>query len=137
MENSFFSDATLDAIDDGILVPIDSHLSRTAGISYPVFLSRKVWDKYVSVPEPLKLVQNETGRLWDILTTFRQCAKNSLRSEIRFGFICQLPDTGNWDINEHMLHGSRSTREVKLKAVCSAYEMDEYNPAIFIKHPNE
>jgi hypothetical protein len=137
MESLVFSDATLNAIDDGKLVPVDTYLSRTAGINQPVFLSRLVWDKYVSVPEQLKLVQNETGRLWDILTTFRQSAKNSQRPEIRFGFICQLPDAGNWDINEHMLHGSRSTREVKLKAICSDHFPDESIPAIFIKHPNE
>ena len=58
-----------EAIADGYQVPILPEITKEAGIIYPVFLTRTVYDKYVPVPEKME-DQSEDGRLWDILHMF-------------------------------------------------------------------
>src|SRR6266576_2998590 len=58
------------AIADGFQVEV-SKVAREAGITFPVFLTRAVYDNYVTVPldgcgQPLA-GQDEAGRLWDIV----------------------------------------------------------------------
>lgn len=62
------------AIADGVLVDV-SELARECRITYPVALTRSVWCRYVDVPEELQGLQDEQGRLWDILTMFRLAAR--------------------------------------------------------------
>src|SRR5580765_2543751 len=59
------------AIADGFQVEV-SKVAREAGITYPVFLTRAVYDNYVTVPPALAdgkcgSHQDEAGRLWDIV----------------------------------------------------------------------
>src|SRR5580765_4522836 len=59
------------AIADGFQVEV-SKVAREAGITYPVFLTRAVYDNYVTVPPALKngkcdSHQDAAGRLWDIV----------------------------------------------------------------------
>ncbi len=58
-----------EALEDGVLVDV-SAIAKEAGISFPVALTRAVWDKYVEVP-PRVIGQDEQGRLWDVLYMFR------------------------------------------------------------------
>src|SRR5215470_13395927 len=49
-----------------------SKVAREAGITFPVFLTRAVYDNYVTVPPALQngkcgSHQDEAGRLWDIV----------------------------------------------------------------------
>ena len=44
--------------------------SQEAGLKFPVFINRTVWDQYVVVP-PKARCQDESGRLWDILWMLR------------------------------------------------------------------
>jgi len=53
------------AVADGFQVEV-SKVAREAGISYPVFLTRAVYDNYVTVPAGMT-GQDEAGRLWDIV----------------------------------------------------------------------
>jgi len=53
-------------VADGIQVRISPKLTKEAGIHFPVFLTRGVYDKYVVVPKAMAR-QDEEGRLWDIL----------------------------------------------------------------------
>ena len=43
--------STRQAVEDGFLVLVDQKISKEAGIKYPVYLTRAVWDKYVELPE--------------------------------------------------------------------------------------
>jgi hypothetical protein len=53
------------ALADGVQVDVTT-TAREAGITFPVFLTRAVWDKYVEVPAGVA-AQDEAGRLWDII----------------------------------------------------------------------
>jgi len=53
------------AIADGLQVEV-SKVAREAGITFPVFLTRAVYDNYVTVPAGVT-GQDEAGRLWDIV----------------------------------------------------------------------
>src|ERR1043166_8184154 len=57
------------AIADGFQIEV-SKVAREAGIKFPVFLTRAVYDNYVTVP-PGVAGQDESGRLWDILWMLR------------------------------------------------------------------
>ena len=50
------------AVEDGEQVDV-STTAAEAGIRFPVFLTRRVYDKYVTVPENVSF-QDEAGRLW-------------------------------------------------------------------------
>jgi hypothetical protein len=63
------------AIEDGVLVDV-STVAAEAGIRFPVALTRAVWDRYVKVPKGV-ILQDEAGRLWDILWMFRCSAKSA------------------------------------------------------------
>ena len=41
--------STKQAVEDGFLVLVDRKVSKEAGIKYPVYLTRAVWDKYVEL----------------------------------------------------------------------------------------
>ena len=53
------------AIADGFQVEV-TKTAQEAGIGFPVFLTRSVFDAYVAVP-PNVAGQDEAGRLWDIV----------------------------------------------------------------------
>lgn len=53
------------AIEDGVIVDV-TETAKEAGFKYPVALTRAVWDAYVTVPPKVRM-QDEKGRLWDIL----------------------------------------------------------------------
>ena len=57
------------ALADGVQVDVTT-TAREAGIRYPVFLTRAVFDRYVTVP-PGVTAQDEAGRLWDIVCLLR------------------------------------------------------------------
>ena len=42
-------------------------VAREAGLKFPVYLTRAVWESYVTVPDGVRC-QDEKGRLWDIDT---------------------------------------------------------------------
>ncbi len=48
--------------------------AREAGFRYPVFLTRDAWNHYVAIPKGVRL-QEEPGRLWDILWMLRHAIK--------------------------------------------------------------
>jgi len=54
------------AIEDGSLVDV-STAAREAGIKYPVAMTSAVWERCVRVPRGLAGVQDEAGRLWDVV----------------------------------------------------------------------
>jgi hypothetical protein len=125
-----------EAIADGYQVPVPNGITKEAGIKFPVFFTRGVWDKYVVVPQGMPH-QNEDGRLWDILFMFSVQARKTPGAELMFQFCCQLPDAGNWTKNEKMCEGSRILREITLKAVIGPLDIDDPSPAITVLFPDE
>ena len=61
-----FSYTRSQAVADGVQVEV-TKTAQEAGIRFPVFLTRAVYDAYVTVP-PGVTAQDEAGRLWDIIT---------------------------------------------------------------------
>ena len=53
-----------DALADGVQIDV-SEVAREAGLKFPVYLTRAVWESYVRVPDGVRC-QDEKGRLWDI-----------------------------------------------------------------------
>ena len=53
------------AVADGVQVEV-TKTAQEAGIKFPVFLTRTVFDSFVTVPEGVT-GQDEAGRLWDII----------------------------------------------------------------------
>ena len=131
-----YSYTTKQAVEDGLLVLIPADTSKEAGITFPVYLSKAVWDKYVEVPSGMEGEQDESGRLWDILWMFRMAARKVSGSYLEFEFICRLADIADWEPNEVLFEG-RFLRTVTLKAMIQAQDFDDPSPAIFILKPNE
>ena len=130
--------STKQAVDDGFLVKVENEASKEAGIKFPVYLTRAVWDKYVEVPKGMGQVQNLSGRLWDVMFMFAFVARNVSSNFLQFDFISFLPDEGNWEANEKLESSeNRLNRLVTLKAVIQAQDFDDPSPAIFIMKPNE
>lgn len=95
-------------------------LAREAGIRYPVFLTRAVWDQYVQVPEGV-IAQDETGRLWDILWMYRCHARRAQGSVLPFTVMVR--------------NDNCRPRSVRLTALCGPGETGE--PVITIRCPEE
>jgi len=128
---------TKDAVSDGMLFLVKDSESKEAGIKFPVYLSRGVYSKYVQVPAGYEEELDETGRLFDILLTFRHAAKKCSTDYLEFHFITHTPDADNWEPNEIFTGGDRTYRLVKLKSNIQAQDFDDPSPAIFILKPQE
>jgi uncharacterized protein DUF6573 len=61
------------AIEDGVLVDV-SETAKEAGIKYPVALTRAVFERCVALPKRYRGLEDERGRLWDVLSMFRFAA---------------------------------------------------------------
>jgi hypothetical protein len=132
--------STKQAVEDGFLVRVDQKISKEAGIKYPVYLTRAVWDKYVELPKGFENVQDLDGRLWDILFMFMFAARACPQATLMYKLNVVLADKGDWEPNEKLdpdLDGNRSMRLVTLKAVIQAQDFDDPSPAIFIMKPSE
>jgi len=125
-----------EAIADGFQVAIPPEITKEAGIIFPVFFTRGVYDKYVKVPKGMKH-QDEQGRLWDILFMFALQARKTDSEELNFQFCCQLPNAGDWTKYEKVCEGNRLLRDVTLRAVIGPLDLDDPNPAITIMFPDE
>jgi len=107
------------AISDGVLVDV-SKLAGEAGIRYPVALTSAVWERYVKLPKKAR-GQDETGRLWDILSMLRIAIKGSgITNQINFSVI---------------IKNGRRTQPVRFKAICGPGDSAE--PVITIMLPEE
>jgi hypothetical protein len=111
------------AVADGEQVEV-SRRAAEAGIRFPVFLTRGVYEQFVTVPEGVE-GQDETGRLWDILTMLRFAIRGS-----RAGVDC-LP------VALYVRNDNRRARLVKLIATCGALDLDDPQPAITVMLSDE
>jgi hypothetical protein len=123
MQNVIYAYTRKQAIEDGFQVDV-SAVAAEAGIRFPVFLTRSVFDAYVTVP-PNVTGQDEAGRLWDIVWMLRFAIKSSRDSSDR------IP------ISLNVRNDNRAARLVKLVAICAALDIDDPQPAITVMLPDE
>jgi hypothetical protein len=113
------------AIADGVQVEVSS-LAKEAGFKFPVFVTQSVWQAYVRVPEGVS-GQDETGRLWDLLSLLRYAIRRSPTEQI--GYLEFRLFVRNAD--------DQPAREVTLVAECDALDFDDPRPAMTISMPGE
>src|ERR1051325_1272766 len=111
------------AIADGFQIEV-TKTAQEAGIKFPVFLTRTVFDSFVTVPEGVT-GQDEAGRRWDIVWMLRFAIRKSQTGQTRLPFAFYVRNDG------------RAARLIKLIAICSALDIDDPQPAITVMLPDE
>lgn len=111
------------AVADGFQVDVTT-TAQEAGIRFPVFLTRTVYDAYVTVP-PGVTGQDEAGRLWDIVWMLRFAIRKAHPGAARLPFAL------------YVRNDNRAPRLVKLIAVCGPLDIDDPQPAITVMMPDE
>jgi hypothetical protein len=103
------------AIEDGMLVDV-SETAREAGIKYPVALTRAVFERCVALPKRYRGLEDERGRLWDVVSMYRFAARATSGNTLLYRLTV-------------------SRRRVVLKAICGPGDTAE--PTITIMLPEE
>ena len=111
------------AVADGLQVEV-TKTAQEAGIRFPVFLTRTVYDAFVSVPEGVS-GQDEAGRLWDIVWMLRFAVRKSQTGQNRLPFAL------------YVRNDNHRPRLIKLIATCGALDIDDSQPAITVMMPDE
>src|SRR5512137_1007000 len=95
-----FSYTRAQAVADGVQVEV-TKTAAEAGIRFPMFLTRAVFDAYVSVPPDVS-GQDESGRLWDIVWM------------TRFAIIRAKPGTDRVPVALYVRNDNKASKLVKL-----------------------
>ena len=111
------------AFADGLQVEV-SKVAQEAGIRFPVFLTRAVYDSFVLIP-PGVTGQDEAGRLRDVVWMLRFAIRQAQRGQARLPFAL------------YVRNDNKAPRLIKLVAVCGALDIDDPQPAITIMLPDE
>lgn len=111
------------AIADGVQVEV-TKTAQEAGIRFPVFITRTVFDAYVAVP-PDVFGQDEAGRLWDVLWMLRFAIQRTSRGVDRLPFAL------------YVRNDNRAAKLVKLIAVAGPLDIDDPAPCITVMMPDE
>lgn len=116
-----FSYSRKEAIADGVLIDV-TDTAREAGFRFPVAITSAAWATCVSVPAGVEF-QDETGRLWDVLTMLRFASRNARGGESTLYFDVLV------------LNDRTSPKPVRLKAVCGPD--DDLSPCVTVMLPEE
>lgn len=111
------------AVADGVQVEV-TKTAREAGIRFPVFLTRTVFDAYVAVP-PNVTGQDEAGRLWDVVCM------------TRFAILRAKPGVQRIPVALYVRNDNRAAKLIKLIATCGPLDIDDPQPAITVMLPDE
>ena len=111
------------AVADGMQVEV-TKTAKEAGIRFPVFLTRTVYDAFVTVP-PGVTAQDEAGRLWDIVWMLRFAVLRSRAGQDR------IP------VALYVRNDNHRAKLIKLIATCGPLDMDDPQPAITVMLPDE
>jgi len=98
--------------------------AKEAGISFPVFLTRTVFDAYVAVPPDVQ-GQDEAGRLWDVCWM------------LRFAIIRSRSHGDRVPVALYVRNDNHRAKLVKLIAQCGPLDMDDAQPAITVMMVDE
>jgi len=111
------------AVADGVQVEV-TKTAQEAGIRFPVFLTRTVFDAYVAVP-PNVSGQDEAGRLWDVVWMLRFAIQRTKSGVERLPFAL------------YVRNDNRTDKLIKLIAVAGPLDIDDPAPAITVMMPDE
>lgn len=111
------------AVADGVQVEV-TKTAQEAGIRFPMFLTRAVYDSFVTVP-PGVTAQDEGGRLWDIVWM------------TRFAIIRAKPGVDRIPVALYVRNDNRAAKLIKLVAVAGPLDIDDPTPAITVMMPDE
>ena len=111
------------AVADGVQVDV-TKTAQEAGIKFPMFLTRAVFDAYVAVP-PDVTGQDEAGRLWDLAWM------------TRFAILRSHGHTDRLPVALYVRNDNHRAKLVKLIATCSALDIDDPQPALTLMMPEE
>jgi len=111
------------AVADGVQVEV-TKTAQEAGLRYPVFLTRAVYDAYVTVP-PNVTGQDEMGRLWDIFWM------------LRFAILRSRSHTDRLPVALYVRNDNTRAKLIKLIAQCGPCDIDDPSPAITVMLPGE
>lgn len=111
------------AVADGVQVDV-TKTAQEAGIKFPVFLTRTVFDAYVAVP-PNVTGQDEAGRLWDIVWM------------TRFAILRSRANTDRVPVALYVRNDNHAAKLVKLIAQCGPLDINDPSPAITVMMPDE
>lgn len=110
------------AIEDGSQVDLSlSDTAKEAGFKYPVYMTRRVWDTCVEVPDGHP-GQDLDGRLWDVLFLLKMAIRRSTGDRV------------DYTVKVVTANG---TRNQNLLAVVGAKDIDDPAPSITIMYPDE
>lgn len=113
------------ALLDGFQVDVTT-TAQEAGVTFPVFLTRPVWEAYVKVPEGVNM-QDERGRLWDVVWMFACQVRQKRGQGTGSLFLYRL----------YVRNTNGAARLVTLKAKCGPLDATDPQPAITIMLPEE
>ena len=111
------------AVADGVQVEV-TKTAAEAGIRFPMFLTRAVYDAYVAVP-PGVTAQDEAGRFWDVVWM------------TRFAIIRARPGVDRIPVALYVRNDDRAAKLVKLIAQAGPLDIDDPSPAITVMMPDE
>ena len=116
-----------DLIADGSLIDV-SEMAREAGFKIPVAISAGAWNDCVAWDDSdtnRQTLQDQSGRLWDVLWMAMVAARNSRNTSIIRFPLLRVPRDGR----------SREAEETTLKSIISGGDNGE--PVITILLPHE
>jgi hypothetical protein len=112
------------AIADGFQIEV-TKTAQEAGIRFPVFITRGVYEQCVAVPPDVS-GQDEAGRLWDVVWM------------LRFAIIRSQPGTSRLTVALYVRNSDKHpARLTKLIATAGALDIDDPAPAITVMLPDE
>lgn len=117
------------ALADGVQIDV-SKVAAEAGLRFPVFLTRAVYDRFVRVP-PSVTGQDEPGRLWDVVWMTRFAIMRMRAGRQSEPVASRLP------VALYVRNDTGPARLVKLIASCGPLDIDDPQPAITIMLPDE
>ncbi len=132
-----YSYTTKQAVDEGVLFKVEPGILEEIGIKFPVYLTSVVFRRYVEVPADARGHQELNARLFDLLYMFAQAAKQTDSAYLKYKFVSLLRQDATAQANESNSDLSLFHKEITLKAVITAQDVNDANPAIFIMLPSE
>jgi hypothetical protein len=111
------------AVADGEQIDV-STTAKESGIRFPMFITRAVFDNYVTVPADVQ-GQDEAGRLWDLLWMTRMAIRRS------------RPGSDRLPVALYVRNDNQRAKLVKLIAACGPLDIDDPQPAITLMMPDE
>lgn len=111
------------AIEDGFLIDVTKD-GNEAGFRIPVALTSAVWHECVEWPDSERALQDESGRLWDVVYMAYQAARRAPDAAGRLDYELYVVPRGTFEPD-------RRTLSLHIGPG------DDINPVITITLPNE